>query len=60
MLSNALSNYHGKLGPLLLAYAQKLTNLYTKKDLVGFLAKPVSSLQGKSAEETLYQHRRPA
>jgi hypothetical protein len=51
MLSNALSNYHGKLGPLLLAYAQKLTNLYTKKDLAGFLAKPISSLQGKSAEE---------
>jgi Cdc6-like AAA superfamily ATPase len=51
MLSNSLSNYHGKLGPLLLVYAQKLTNLYTKKDLAGFLAKPVSSLQSKSAEE---------
>jgi DNA polymerase III delta prime subunit len=51
MLSNTISNYHGKLGSLLLAYAQKLTNLYNKKDLAGFLAKPVSSLQGKSAEE---------
>lgn len=51
LLSNTLCKYHGKLGPLLLAYAQKLTNLYTKKDLTGFLSKPANSLHGKSAGE---------